>query len=92
MKIVRGDKDSSLWIDNIVYNKLKVAGFSEEKIKIKTKDWCFIDTLDFICFVENIIIEIVDNILNIISREIYKFEENYEMWKFLELPHKPYIL
>ena len=92
MKIVRGDNDSSLWMDNIVYNKLKVAGFSEDKIKVKTKDWCFIDILDFISFVETVIIKMVDNILNIISREIYKSEEKYEMWKFLELPHEPYVL
>lgn len=93
MKIVRSDIDSSsLWMDNIVYDKIKVAGFSEDKIKIKTKEWCFIDTLDFINFVENIIVEIVNNILNIISREIYKSEEKYEIWSFLDLPNKPYVL
>lgn len=93
MKIVRSDNDnSSLWMDNIVYNKLKVAGFPEGKIKKKTKDMCFIDTLDFINFVENIIVEIVDNILKVISKDIYKSEEKYEIWRFLKLPQEPYIL
>lgn len=92
VEIVRGDDSSSLWMDNIVYNKLKVAGFPDEKIKIKTLNGCFIDTLSFVNFIENVIVEMVDNILSIISREIYKSEEKYEMWEFLGLPCTPYVL
>lgn len=73
-------------------DKLEKAGFSDENFPIKVNDEAAVDILALINFLQNTTIEIVNELLKIISDEIYDSRNQYTIWKLFGFPTQPYVL
>ncbi len=83
---------SYFWLDDETYNLFMKAGFIDSGVKLKAKNNVFIDMQDFICFLEERVVKITNDLLKIIADEIYSERDKYEIWKMLGLLVEPYVL
>ena len=85
-------KTIRLYLDIDMYKVLENAGFEIQSLDFRTKDSVVVNIIDIILFLEKNIVNLVNNLLKIISDEVYKSNENIEVWKLLKFNIKPYVL
>ena len=73
-------------------DKLKKAGFPTKGFILKISDETSIDILMLIDFLQNTTIQMVNELLKIVSDEIYDSRHQYTIWKLLDFPTQPYVL
>lgn len=81
-----------LFLDNKNCDSFLEAGFPKTGITLKLKEESCIDALVLINFIEGVVVNIVNNILKVISKEIYDSEETICLWKLLDFPKEPYVI
>ena len=87
-----GSNQNYLWVDRTVSDKLKKAGFPTKGFILKISDETSIDILMLIDFLQNTTIQMVNELLKIVSDEIYDSRHQYTIWKLLDFPTQPYVL
>ena len=88
----RRTTENYLFVDAIVKEKLVKAGFPSNGLPTITHSFVCVDIKVFVEFVESIIVEIVNAILGIISKEIYGTEDDICVWQLLRFSQAPLVI
>ena len=83
---------SLLHIKQDVYNLLLKAGFKTSESLLITNNFVFILFEDFINFIREVIVRVVNSLIKVIAEEKYGANETYIMWELFQFPNKPYVL
>ena len=78
--------------DSVFYSKLKQAGFSDSNVAIKIGTRNLLYMIPFINFLEMITVKMIDDMLKVITKDIYGKKENIVLWELFEFPCEPYVL
>lgn len=78
--------------DGPFYEKLKAAGFQNSDVAIRTESRNLIYMIPFINFLEKVTVEMVNELIKIMTKDIFGKEETVVLWKMLGFPCAPYVL